>query len=181
VGNDAGVVRLTRDLKKRAELRHHTHDIAPIALSTAPSSKLIRILHLSDLHFRRGDDHKQLLNILDEDLEDDIDYLVVSGDLSDRCNETGYQNAAKFLSELQTRRSIPHERCILVPGNHDVQRDLGSFEIREKIDNGDDAVIRLWQVTWTQASMSFAKPVHMQTGLAASRLSTRSSLVVITI
>jgi hypothetical protein len=140
VFDDAGVERLIRDLKKRAELRHYAHDFVPIAPNTAPASKLIRILHLSDLHFRRDDDHKQLLNILDEDLEHDIDYLVVSGDLSDRCNETGYENAAEFLSKLQSRRSIPQERCILVPGNHDVHRDLGSFEIREKIDNGDDAV-----------------------------------------
>jgi calcineurin-like phosphoesterase family protein len=83
-----------------------------------------------------------LLNILDEDLDPDhdIDYLVVSGDLSDRCNETGYQNAAKFLSELRTRRSIPPACCILVPGNHDVQQDLGSFEIRREIDRRDDAV-----------------------------------------
>ena len=137
--DDAGIERLIRDLKKRAELRDHAAIVSPLR-GTSPASKLIRILHLSDLHFKKDDDHKQLLNILDEDLEDDIDYLVVSGDLSDRCNEPGYENAAEFLSELQTRRSIPQERCILVPGNHDVQRDLGSFELRERIETGDDAI-----------------------------------------
>jgi hypothetical protein len=106
-----------------------------------PAPKLIRILHLSDLHFRKDDDHKELLTILNEDLEDTIvNYLVVSGDLSDRCNETGYQSAAEFLCELRSQRSILQEHCILVPGNHDVQRDLGSFEIRDKVDKGDDAV-----------------------------------------
>lgn len=149
--DDAGIERLSRDLKKRAELLQlsrgavGTRDSALTVPSAAPAPKLIRILHLSDLHFRSDDDHKQLLNIVDEDLDDIIDdnivdYFVVSGDLSDRCNETGYQSAAEFLCELQLRRSIPQERCILVPGNHDVQRDLGSFEIRDKVARGDDAV-----------------------------------------
>jgi hypothetical protein len=140
VFDEAGVERLIRDLKKRAELRQHADDRVPFALSVADQSKVIRILHLSDLHFKKDDDHRQLLNILDEDLEDDIDYLVVSGDLADRCNAAGYQNAAEFLSELQTRRSIPQARCVLVPGNHDVLQDIDSFEIREKVDRGDDAI-----------------------------------------
>jgi Calcineurin-like phosphoesterase len=134
-------------LKKRAELLQlsrgavGTHDPAP----RVPSAKLIRILHLSDLHFRSDADHKQLLNILDEDLDEVIqdnivDYFVLSGDLSDRCNDTGFQSAAEFLCELQQRRSTPQERCILVPGNHDVQWDLNSFEIRDKVAKGDDAV-----------------------------------------
>lgn len=133
--DEGGVTRLVNDLKKRAAPRPAAR--APII---APDSPLIRILHLSDLHFGKHDDHKQLLNILDEDLPGDVDYLVVSGDLSDRCNETGYQHAAEFLGELQTLKSIPQERCVLVPGNHDVRRDLASFEIREKIEKSDDAV-----------------------------------------
>ena len=107
VFDDAGIERLIRDLKKRAELRHLSQeavgarDAALSAPSATPAPKLIRILHLSDLHFRKDDDHKQLLNIVDEDLDDEmVDYLVVSGDLSDRCNETGYQSAVEFLCEL---------------------------------------------------------------------------------
>ena len=140
VFDDAGVERLIRDLKARAERRQLAGNVVRIAPSLAPASKPIHILHLSDLHFDSGDDHRQLLNILDEDLENDIDYLVVSGDLSHRCNETGYQHAAEFLGELQRRGSIDQKRCILVPGNHDVQRDIGSFEIREKAGESDDAV-----------------------------------------
>jgi 3',5'-cyclic AMP phosphodiesterase CpdA len=132
--------RLIGDLKRRAQRRRKPRDVAPEAPGTAPASKFIRILHLSDLHFKKDDDHKQLLDILDEDLKGNIDYLVVSGDLSDRCNEIGYKNADMFLSELRKLRSIPQQRCILVPGNHDVQQDLGNFEIREKIEKGDDAV-----------------------------------------
>jgi predicted phosphodiesterase len=138
VFEDAGVERLIRDLSRKT--RQHRANPSALASSSKSPSKLIRILHLSDLHFRKDDDHKQLLNILDEDLEDTLDYIVVSGDLSDRCNEPGYHNAAEFLSELQTRRSVPQRRCILVPGNHDVQRDIGSFEVREKRESGDDAV-----------------------------------------
>jgi hypothetical protein len=143
----AGIARLIRDLRMRADLRQlsqpaiGTRDPALDARKATAAPSFIRILHLSDLHFRKDDDHKQLLNILDEDLDDNtVDYLVVSGDLSDRCNETGYQSAEEFLCELQSRRSIAQKRCILVPGNHDVQRDLGCFEVRDKIEKGADAV-----------------------------------------
>jgi hypothetical protein len=150
VFDDAGIERLIRDLKKQAELRSGTqkaaggNDPTDEGPGITGIEKVIRVLHLSDLHFTQDDDNKQLLNILDEDLEDleadPIHYIVVSGDLSDRCNDAGYQSAAEFLCELQSRRSVPPERCILVPGNHDVQRDLSSFELREKVNKGDDAV-----------------------------------------
>lgn len=146
VFDDAGVERLIRVLKDLAGSRRaQSVDQRVELIRTVPKSvsapKLIRILHLSDLHFKQGDDHKQMLSILDEDLPDTpVDYLVVSGDLSDRCNAPGYQMAAEFLCELQKLRSISPGRCILVPGNHDVQRDLGSFELRDKVDQKDDAI-----------------------------------------
>jgi predicted phosphodiesterase len=135
----AGLNRLVQDLRRRAELRR-VRDGVPTGPSSERTTKLIRILHLSDLHFKRGDDHENLLEILDEDLKSDIDFLVVSGDLSDKCNENGYQQSDEFLCKLRERRKIPQARCILVPGNHDVQRDLDCFEIREKIDDKDDAI-----------------------------------------
>jgi hypothetical protein len=136
-----GIPVLLHDLHARARLRRPVRPVAPVAPAAVHAAKPVRILHLSDLHFEENDDHRQLLNILDEDLQGKIDFLVVSGDLSNRCNEGGFQSAAEFLSELQTRRKIPPERCILVPGNHDVQRDLDSFDLRQQINkNRDDAV-----------------------------------------
>ena len=140
---DGGVDRLVGGLKKREALLNHAHDSAADAPAAAAAPKLIRILHLSDLHFDKADDHKNLLNILDKDLKNKIDYLVVSGDLSNCCMGEGYENADWFLNELRTRRSIPQECCILVPGNHDVQRDIGSFEIRETIDKDKDDAVKV--------------------------------------
>jgi hypothetical protein len=136
-----GFERLIGQLRARlTEFPDRARDFASTVPAAAPAPEVIRILHLSDLHFKKDDDHEQLLDILDEDLTSNIDYLVVSGDLSDRCNKTGYKNAEHFLSEVRTRKSIPQKHCILVPGNHDVHQDLGNFEIRQKIEKGDDAV-----------------------------------------
>lgn len=141
-----GLERLVRDLRQRSESRKALSsekaliDSTPLPPKLAPND-FIRILHLTDLHFTGEVNHDQLLNILDDDLEDlAVDYLVVSGDLSDKCNAEGYEKAAKFLNELQSRKSIGKQNCILTPGNHDVQRSLDIFEIRDKTSKGDDAV-----------------------------------------
>ena len=134
--DDAGFERLVRSLATSV-----TGTQAIEGTSRIVATPRIRILHLSDLHFTRDDDHLQLLNILDEDLGDPrIDHLVVSGDLSDRCKEAGYERAREFLCQLQSKRAIPQERCVLVPGNHDAERDLRSFELRDKVEKRDDAV-----------------------------------------
>jgi len=136
VFDQSGVDRLIRSLQKLAAGKQ------PVPKATRiDDAPRLRILHLSDLHFTRDDDHLQLLSILDEDLgQRNIDYLVVSGDLSDRCNEAGYESAREFLCQLQARRSVPQARTILVPGNHDVERDLASYELRDRIETRDDAV-----------------------------------------
>ena len=74
---------------------------------TPPAPKLVsgdsfRILHLSDLHFLAKDDANTVLQPLLTDLKPflPIDYLVVSGDLSDKANSNGFEHAERFLTKL---------------------------------------------------------------------------------
>src|SRR5262249_12555203 len=55
---------------------------------------------------------------------DRLDYLVVSGDLSDRATPVEFEKARTFVSKLIKRFKLSAERCVIVPGNHDV--DWGS-------------------------------------------------------
>lgn len=88
----------------------------------------LRLLHLSDLHVEAHTDVEQLLVPLLADLRDPIeglgldrlDFLVVSGDLTDRASPPELQRARELLERLATRLGVPPAQRLLVPGNHDV-------------------------------------------------------------
>lgn len=100
-----------------------------------PEGEPIRVLHLSDLHLTGRDSHVALLQPLLADLGDTerglgatrLDYLVVSGDLADRCNPAGFDRAREFLFGLMERCGVSAERCVLAPGNHDLSRDVDVY------------------------------------------------------
>ncbi|HEU4410857.1 MAG TPA: metallophosphoesterase [Polyangiaceae bacterium] len=94
-------------------------------------SEPIRILHLSDLHVGGDADVASLLQPLGADLRDDeeglgterLDYLVVSGDLTNRASPEEFERAREFVSALIREFGLTAERCIVVPGNHDLNWD----------------------------------------------------------
>ena len=103
----------------------------------------IRILQLSDLHLRGGESAVTLVQPLVTDLRSvlnvqRIDYLVICGDLADKCSEAGFRAALDFLSELREELKLSPERSILVPGNHDLKHEIASFNMQEVA--GDDSV-----------------------------------------
>lgn len=88
-----------------------------------------RILHLSDFHINTTDlsmlqntDYcKRLIQQLNE--FENLDTCVISGDLVDKGGcEDDYKEAEKFIKMLRNDTSI--RNIIIVPGNHDVNRDL---------------------------------------------------------
>lgn len=127
-----------RTLKTRAE--EQTRQVveqakATMVLSTkeAPTDAPVRILHLSDLHLTRNCPLEHLLDPLQADLREmgvqKLDYLVVCGDLAERCDPAGLSEAEEFLKALIARFDLSADRLVLVPGNHEVDRDerLGPF------------------------------------------------------
>ncbi len=100
----------------------------------------LRILHLSDLHVGAGADPLSLLQPLEADLKDRheglgverLDYLVISGDITNRAAPQEFEKAREFVSELISRFGLTSERCILVPGNHDLDWDAEVYIRKRK-------------------------------------------------
>jgi small GTP-binding protein len=100
-------------------------------MRTAP----IRILHLSDMHFTGTMDPNIHLRPLEADLVQELgvkslDYLVISGDISNTAAQAEYEKATEFLTQLITTFSLSAERCMIVPGNHDVLWDSRFYSYR---------------------------------------------------
>ena len=100
----------------------------------------LRILHLSDLHFGVEDDVDVRLYQLTRDLNDKtdglgfdkLDYLVISGDLTNRATKEEFEHAYKFISGLIERFKLSAERCIIVPGNHDLSWDQEVYDWKQE-------------------------------------------------
>jgi len=83
-------------------------------------------LHLSDLHL--GPHGSRLLQPLVADLRDKndwlgverLDYLVLSGDITNRASPEEFEKAYTFVSGLIEEFGLTAQRCIIVPGNHDL-------------------------------------------------------------
>jgi 3',5'-cyclic-AMP phosphodiesterase len=85
----------------------------------------VRILHLSDCHIPRqpgvganGVDARATLARLlgDCDRLDDIDLVIISGDVADDGSREGYADALALIGEFAQSRGVPQVYCV---GNHD--------------------------------------------------------------
>jgi 3',5'-cyclic AMP phosphodiesterase CpdA len=116
-----------------AEMRTTLEDATSVKTDTRwKEQPAINILHLSDIHVCGKDDPFRMLQPLVRDLEDGIegfglerlDYLVISGDLSNRATSAEFEKGYEFISELTKRFHLTPHRCIIVPGNHDQSWDV---------------------------------------------------------
>ncbi|KZL92819.1 SAVED domain-containing protein [Clostridium magnum] len=99
-----------------------------------------RWLHLSDLHsYCSGIKTKvmrdALINEVEElNNEEKFDFIIITGDISDK--DSGYDLAEEFILDLIYKLDIAKERVFIVPGNHDLSRNIP--------DNREDIVKELW-------------------------------------
>ena len=106
----------------------------------SPQDVPLRILHLSDLHVSADTDPLSLLEPLAADLRDPregpgvdrLDYLVISGDITNRAAPQEFEKAREFVSALIEQFGLTAERCILVPGNHDLDWDTEVYSRKKK-------------------------------------------------
>lgn len=92
-------------------------------------------LHLSDFHFGGAESNRYDADIVIESLLEDIrdriekdglapDFIAVTGDLALSGKSAEYDLVRDFLEELLQISSLPRQRLFIVPGNHDVDRNL---------------------------------------------------------
>jgi WD40 repeat protein/predicted MPP superfamily phosphohydrolase len=142
--NQPGLVVKLNALKVKVErgLRNAADEVKRAAVRAAAQSETlarepIRILHLSDLHFAGTEPVWGLLQPLVSDLRESLhvrtlDYVVVSGDFADKCQEDGFSRAEQFLNEMIHEFNLSGDRLILCPGNHDLNRLTTVYEYREQ-------------------------------------------------
>lgn len=123
--------------------------------------KTFSILHISDLHKEKSADYKFLLSSLEADsgkwAKEGIpapDFIVVSGDLvqgvkqytcskdeADAELQRQYGETSSFLTELTNSfLGGKRERLIMVPGNHDVNRNV-SYRSMDELDKDNNKEI----------------------------------------
>ena len=118
-----------------SEFKRAAAETATTPVSTDP----IRILHLSDLHFADSDDPLVRLQPLLADLRDkeggfgfeQLDYLVLSGDLTNRASPEEFERVYQLISEVIERFKLSANRCLIVPGNHDLSWDEQVYRWRQ--------------------------------------------------
>ena len=119
-------------------------------IRTAKTGDPIRILHLSDLHFTGKTNPETKLGLLLQDIRqqdeeyaaiETVEYLVISGDMTDKGKDPGFEKARQFVEALVRELGLSTHRCIFVPGNHDVQDRADAYEERESAD-GSTIMVR---------------------------------------
>ncbi len=87
----------------------------------------MNLLHLSDLHFGTHADtwYSQLAGDLKNELGcQQLDALILSGDIANQSTPEEYAAARQFLKKLADEFRFDLKQTIIVPGNHDLNWDL---------------------------------------------------------
>src|SRR5438128_2410028 len=104
------------------------------------------LLHISDIHFRRGeigsvmDPNFHLRNELVRDAEEMCSRLgavpeavLISGDIAFAGHREEYEFALRWLEELCRRCGTTLSKIFVAPGNHDVVRSIASRHVVQAI------------------------------------------------
>jgi len=114
-------------VRRQAQVSIPTTEIEPM-----PQSETFTWLHLSDLHVGKSNEfdenvvYKALLKDISKEIDEkglQPDLLIFSGDLVFSGKSDQYSEACQQLDKLLLKLKLPQERLLIVPGNHDVDRD----------------------------------------------------------
>lgn len=150
----------------RDDLEALAEEVADILTSPSPTlaqhvvqvvpttgSNTITWLHLSDFHFRATEQHTWNENVVLRALLEDIqacitaeqlkpNFILVSGDLAFGGATAEYALAHDFLERLRSVAKLPKDRLFIIPGNHDIDRNLisrGAQAICDSLTDRDSA------------------------------------------
>jgi len=104
-------------------------------------------LHVSDFHIREGDQYDQ--NVVLKALVASVrrlrendgrkpDLIFATGDIAFSGKPAQYDLATRFFDELLDAAGVERKHLFVIPGNHDVDRDLGAWLAR-KLETREEA------------------------------------------
>lgn len=91
-----------------------------------------KIIHISDTHFGNPNptyDLEKIKNLLIHEINkiDGDRVLAISGDITFKASNDGYEQAIAFFKEIITNCRIPRSNVIACPGNHDICPSASPF------------------------------------------------------
>jgi GTPase SAR1 family protein/predicted MPP superfamily phosphohydrolase len=100
----------------------------PASMKQLNPSATKNILHLSDIHLGAKPQAEVYRNKLILDLRqnlklEQLDYLIISGDLANKATPDEYEAAFEMLNELKNELNLRSNQIIMAPGNHDLNWD----------------------------------------------------------
>jgi len=122
--------------------------IRSAAAQAVADEQPIRFLHLSDLHLRpqrvkRYDQDRVLRGLVDflerEREQFPIDLVFVTGDLAHSGKRDEFDLVVELLQRILDVTRVPAAHCFVVPGNHDVDRDVGRW-LRRTLDKDEESI-----------------------------------------
>jgi hypothetical protein len=117
-------------------------------VSSKPEEPPIRFLHVSDLHLRpqrvRRYDQDRVLRGFVDFLERDrarfpLDLVFVTGDLAFSGKPEEFALVTELFRRIMDVTGVSREHFFVVPGNHDVDRDVSRW-LRRTLDKDEDAI-----------------------------------------
>ena len=109
---------------------------------------VIKWIHFSDLHFNKTNINTRLLrdsirSFLTEN-QIECDYAFFSGDLRNAPDHCFQKDSVKYLKELCEAVNVSPDHFFMVPGNHDVDREIEKRDqaVKRILDNhGSESII----------------------------------------
>ena len=148
-----------------------------------PGAVLMNILHLSDLHFGVKEDAHRWYGQLAEDLKrnlccEQLDAMIITGDVANTAVLAEYDAARIFIERVCVEFKIPSSSIAIVPGNHDMNRDLsedayspvkrkkltGKLEEGNYIDESDSVIQSRDDSVYGKRFLPFSDFYHKITG-----------------
>lgn len=114
------------------------------------SKKKLTWLHISDLHFKEGDNYdsevvtRSLINSVKELCESENncypDIIFLTGDVAYSGKSSEYEKASAFLDSLLEKTKCTKDKLFIIPGNHDLDRNSGQF-LQRTLNSEEESMI----------------------------------------